>query len=169
MLPAQARLPLGMPFQPRARNVRRPFTPSRNGGPYRLPHDVSDRLAAALAPFRNREAAFTLATFLGRFWSSPRRILGAFPIDRRELADRQDLGLTERQVRSGIRALEEIGFLDRALTSGSPYKPTEDGLSSKPILFLFGSVFAPSFMAANSRAAVARGGRSGVRRPLTTV
>ena len=59
----------------------------RRAGPYRLPHDVRDRLAAALAPFRNRDAAFALATFLGRFWSTPARLLAAFPIDRRELAD----------------------------------------------------------------------------------
>src|SRR3954452_14383311 len=31
-------------------------------GDYRLPHDVRDRLAAALAPFRNRDTVFTLAT-----------------------------------------------------------------------------------------------------------
>ena len=44
-----------------------PYTPS-SAGVYRLPHDVRDRLAAALAPYRNRDAAFALATFLARFW-----------------------------------------------------------------------------------------------------
>lgn len=162
----QARLPLGAPMRPRARSVRRPFHPSQGVGPYKLPNAVRDRLAAALAPFRNREAVFSLATFLGRFWSTPSRIVDAFPIDRRELADREDLGLTERQVRSAIRVLEEIGFLDRALASGSKYKPTEEGLRRKPILFQFGSEYAPAFIAANNRAAAARGGRSGDRRPM---
>jgi hypothetical protein len=37
---------------------------------------------------------FALETFLGRFWSMPSRIIDAFPIDRRELANRPDLGLT---------------------------------------------------------------------------
>ena len=56
---------------------------------------MDDRLTAALMPFRNRDAAFALATFLGRFWSTPNRLLTAFPIDRRELADHAALGLTE--------------------------------------------------------------------------
>jgi hypothetical protein len=123
-------------------------------------------LVAALVPFRNREAAFALATFLGRFWSAPGRIVGTFPIDRRELADRPDLGLTEKQVRTAIRVLEEVGFLDRALASGSSYKATENGLRRKPILFQFGSDYAPAFIAANTRAAAVRGSRSGDRRPL---
>jgi hypothetical protein len=167
MLAVQSRLPLGMPFRPRTRNVRRPFTPSFNDGPYRLPRDVQDRLAAALAPYRNREAAFALATFLGRFWSVPGRIADAFPIDRRELASHPALGLTEAKVRGAIRVLEEVGFLDRAIASGSRYKATEDGLRRKPILFVFGSEYAPLFIAANRRAAAARGGRSGGRRPIT--
>ena len=72
-LPFKPRLPLAVPFRPRARSVRRPFHPANWGGPYRLPSDVQDRLTAALSPFRNREAAFTLAMFLARFWSRPER------------------------------------------------------------------------------------------------
>ncbi len=37
----------------------------------------------------------------------------------------------------------------------------------KPILFVFGSEYAPAFIAANKRAAAARGGRPGDRRPIT--
>jgi hypothetical protein len=166
MLAVQPRLPLALAQRPRQRSVRRPFHPSRAQGPYRLPHDVHNRLTAALASFRNREASYALAVFLARFWSTPSRIVDAFPIDRRELADREDLGLTERQVRSAIKVLEDIGFLDRTIASGSKYKPTEDGLRRKPILFQFGSEYASAFMAANRRAAVARGGRSGDRRPI---
>ena len=57
-----------------------------------------------------------------------------------------------------MRTLEEIGFLDRAVPSGSRYKPTEDGLRRKPIRFQFGSDYAPAFIAANRGAAAARGG-----------
>ena len=107
-------------------------------------------MAASLAPFRNREAAFALAVFLARFWSVPGRVSGSFPIDRRALTDHQDLQLTEARVRGAIKALEAVGFLERAIPSGSPYKATADGLHRKPILFVFGSDYAPAFIAANS-------------------
>src|SRR3954469_10559443 len=150
----------------RSRSNRHPFTPS-SAGPYRLPRDVRDRLATALAPFRNRDAAFALATFLGRFWSTPMRLLTAFPIDRRELANHAALGLTEARVRGAIRALEGVGFLDRAVASGSTHRPTPDGLHRKPVLFMFGSEYGSLFSAANRLAAAARERRSGIRRTPT--
>ena len=60
-------LPFPRPAPRRSRSNRRPFTPASSAGPYQLPRDVRDRLTAALGPFRNRDAAFALATFLGRF------------------------------------------------------------------------------------------------------
>src|SRR3954453_18477959 len=136
--PAHPLLPLLRQPASRRRGSRRPFAPS-HAGVYRLPHDVRDRLAAALVPFRNRDSAFALATFLGRFWSTPSRLLAAFPIDRRELADHAALSLTEARVRGAIKTLEEVGFLDRAVASGSTHRPTPEGLHRKPALFMFGS------------------------------
>src|SRR4051812_31722455 len=158
--------PLPQPARARVRSLRRPFTPSKNAGPYRLPHDVWDRLVSGLAPARNRDAALALAVFLGRFWSTPSRITSAFPIDRRELADRADLGLTEAQVRGAIRALEEVGFLDRAIPGkGSRHRMTGVGeLHRKPVLFQFGSDYAASFSQANQRAQKARGRQVHARR-----
>src|SRR3954471_11077021 len=122
-------------LQPRLRSVRRPFRPSTDTGPSRLPHDVQDRLSAALACFRNRDAAFALAVFIGRFWSAPGRIERVFPIDRRALAGRSDLGLTEAKVRGAIRALERAGFLDRVKPDrGGRYQRTDTGdLHRKPV------------------------------------
>ena len=97
-----------------------------------------------MQPYRNREAAFALAVFLGRFWSMPGRVALPFPIDRRALAGHRELGLTEARVRGAIRVLEEVGFLARFVTSGSRYKATEEGLRRKPIPFQFGSDYAPA-------------------------
>jgi hypothetical protein len=64
-------------------------------------------------------------------------------------------------VRGAIRTLEEIGFLDRAVASGSTHKRTAAGeLHRKPVLFMFGSDYASAFIAANMRAAAARERRS---------
>src|SRR3954452_9061602 len=162
----QLLLPLPRPSRARVRSLRRPFTPSRTASSYRLPHDVWDQLVSALAPARNRDAALALAVFLGRFWSPPARLVSAFPIDRRELAGRPDLGLTEAQVRGAIRALEAAGFLDRAIPGkGSRHKLTGTGeLHRKPVLFEFGSDYAASFSKANQRVQKARERRSQGRR-----
>jgi hypothetical protein len=160
-------LSFARPLAARVRSVRRSFHPSTGEGRgYRLPHEVRDRLAASLAPFRNREAAYCLAVFLARFWSVPGRVAGSFPIDRRALTDHQDLQLTEARVRGAIKALEAVGFLERAIpATGSAYKATVDGLRRKPIMFAFGADYAPAFIAANRRAAAARGAGSAARRP----
>ena len=93
----------------------------------------------------------------------------SFPIDRRALAAREGLELTEARVRGAIRTLEEVGFLERALApSGSRYRATEEGLHRKPILFVFGAEYGPAFIAANRRARAARGADLRARRPPIT-
>src|SRR3954469_4303800 len=155
--------------QPRLRSVRRPFRPSPDTGPYRLPHDVQARLSAALTGYRNRDAAFTLAVFIGRFWSAPGRIERAFPIDRRALANRPDLGLTEAKVRGAIRTLERVSFLDRIEPDrGSRYQRRDTGdLHRKPVPFRLGLDYRAAFETANKRAQKAREQRGQERRPLT--
>ncbi len=120
-----------------------------------------------LAPFKNREAAFTLATFLARYHTAPGRLGLPFCIDRRALLGHADLDLTEARIRRAIMTLEAVGFLDRPVPlSGSRYKATEEGLHRKPIAFVFGAEFSPLFHVANKRAQAARGGRKGERRSL---
>jgi resolvase-like protein len=70
----------------------------------------------------------------GRFWSTPARLLSAFPIDRRELAEHAALGLTEAQVRGATKTLEEVAFLSRAVTSGSERDGQESARLLAPIL-----------------------------------
>ena len=168
LLPAvQHQFAFTRPLVARVRSVRRPFRPSRGEGAYRLPHDVRNRLASALAPFRNREAAFALATFLARFHSHPDRLLHAFAIDRRALVGHADLDLTEARIRRAITTLEAVGFLDRAIPpSSSRYKATEDGLHRKPIQFTFGSEYGLLFSKANQRARRSRGADPAARRAL---
>ena len=131
-------------------------------GTYALPHDVAQRLGTALAGYKNQAAAHALALFLARFWSSRAKMVRPFPVDRRALADRDDLGLTESRIRGALRVLEEIGFLNRGIPpAGSAYKPTPEGLHRKPITFGFGSEYGPLFAAANARAERARARREG--------
>src|SRR5215203_1456 len=166
-----AQLLLLEPQAPRARlrHVRRPFTPSREVGPYRLPRDIQDQLLSALASFRNRDAAFALAVFIGRFWSAPGRLEQAFPIDRRALANRPDLGLTEAKIRGAIRTLERVSFLDRGEPDqGSRYQRTGTGdLHRKPVCFRLGLAYRASFEAANKRAQKRRERQGPARRLIT--
>src|SRR4051794_39304716 len=152
----QPLLPLPRPAQARVRSLRRPFTPAKNAGPYRLPHDVRDRLGAALTGYRNRDAALALATFIGRFWTAPRKLGLPFILDRRALAPVEALGLTEARVRGAIRALEAAGYLERMPVSGRTHQRTPDGLHRKPIAFVFGADYRDAFALANRRAQAAR-------------
>jgi hypothetical protein len=150
----------------RTRNCRRPFSPARDNGTYRLPHEIRDRLALALTPYKNREAAFTLAIFLARYWSVPGRVAGSFPIDRRAVADHANLGLSEARIRGATRTLEAVGYIERAIpASGSRYRATENGeLRRKVILFGWGADYAPAFLAANKRARITRSRHASARR-----
>ena len=76
------------------------------------------------------------------------------------IAGVMDGKVVRRRAAGKIRALEEVGFLDRAVASGSTHRPTPDGLHRKPVLFMFGSDYGPLFSAANRRAAAARERRS---------
>ncbi|TGD91683.1 hypothetical protein EU555_35615 [Methylobacterium nonmethylotrophicum] len=141
--------------------------PSTPDGPYRLPHEVRDRLASSLAPFRNREAAFALAVFLARFWTVPGRLMTAFAIDRRSLADHRDLGLSEARVRGALKALVAVGFLDPVeQAAGRRYQRTEHGLHRRPVMHRFGAEFGVIFDRANRRARTTREACSAARRPI---
>src|ERR671911_1494825 len=138
--------------RPRLRSCRRPLQSSPTSGRYSLPRPVLDRLQAALAPAKNCEAALVLAVFLARYWTSPARLGQAFPIDRRALCGHRDLDLTEARVRGAIRALEEVGYLERIVPEpGRRYQRTPEGLHRQPLAFHFGAEFASLFEAANKR------------------
>src|SRR3954451_23748627 len=123
---------------------------------YRLPACVRDQLAAALAGRRNRDACLTLQTFIGRFWTAPRRLGLPFMLDRRALAPVAALDLTEARVRGAIRALEHVGYLERMPVSGRTHQRPPDGLHRKPIAFTFGGGYRDAFALANRRSQAAR-------------
>jgi hypothetical protein len=134
---------------------------------YRLPRSVADRLETALRGRKNAAACLALATWLGRFWSAPRRLLYSFPVDRRAIAGREDLGLTEARVRGALAVLEEIGFVSRYEPDpGKRYQRTAEGLHRRPLLFRFAEDYAVAFTAANARAQAARGAPTPARRPI---
>src|SRR3954451_17677939 len=116
---------------------------------YRLPACVRDQLAAALAGRRNRDACLTLQTFIGRFWTAPRRLGLPFMLDRRALAPVEALGLSEARVRGAIRALEHVGFLERMPASGRTHQATAGGLHRKPVAFAFAATYRDAFSIAN--------------------
>jgi hypothetical protein len=131
---------------------------------YRLPRDVRDRLTAALQSRRNRDACMALATFIGRFWTAPRRLGLPFMLDRRALAPVEALGLSEARVRGAIRALEAAGFLERIPVAGRTHQRTPDGLHRRPIAYRIARDYADAFALANTRAQTARERRLGDRR-----
>ena len=134
---------------------------------YRLPRAVADRLETALRGRKNAISCLALATWLARFWSSPRRLLCAIPVDRRAIANRDDLGLSEARVRGALAVLVEIGFLARYEPDpGKRYQRTESGLQRRAILHRFGEEFAIEFSKANARAQAARGAPAPARRPI---
>lgn len=135
----------------RRRASRRPLN-APEPGQYRLPQPVTALLMQRLAPYRNGEAALALAVFLARYHSAPRRIASSFPVDRRALVGHAVLGLTEARVRGALRALEEIGFLDREERPGSGYRPTENGLRRIAGRWRFGDEFRPLFERAHHKA-----------------
>ncbi|WP_298961724.1 helix-turn-helix domain-containing protein [uncultured Methylobacterium sp.] len=143
--------------------------PQALGSPtaYRLPRAVADRLDAALQGRKNAPACLALAHFIARFWSSPKRLLCAFPIDRRALAEHDALGLTEARVRGALAVLVEIGFLARyEPDAGKRYQRTDSGLQRRAILHRFGEEYGVEFGKANARAQAARGAPTPARRPV---
>lgn len=148
--PSLTTVPTGR-YRPLRRQVREPFHPEDDAtGRYRLPKSVRRGLILVLAPFRSRDAAYRLATFLGRFWTHPERLGRSYPCDRRALADHGALGLTEGEVRGALRLLERVGFVTREpFEKRHAYRPTEEGLRRRPISFRFGPLFQAAFRVVN--------------------
>lgn len=156
---------------PTTRSTRRqrgPWSPS-SAGSYRLPRKVEAIILPALTEFRNRDAALALAVYLGRHWTLPRNLGIGFPVDRRAMAERSSVDLTEARVRGALHVLEEIGFIERQpITRSSAYRATEHGLRRKPVIWRFTAAFLALFEQAN-RAAVTRRAAASRPTPATQV
>lgn len=113
--------------------------PSRYCGTYRAPTKPNNLLADLLAGDRHGLAAHTLAVFLMRIQCGPNTYGRAFPLDRRELAKSELLGLTQWQVRCGIVLLLAVGFIEIA-ASGLNYTPRgpEKAKWKRPVFYRIG-------------------------------
>jgi len=77
------------------------------------------------------------------------------------------LGLTEGEVRGGLRVLERVGFVAREpFEKRNAYRATENGLRRSPLLFRFGHLFQLAFQAVNRWKAMRDRVRS--KRPITS-
>lgn len=117
---------------------------------YILPPALSERLESSLRSKKNRADAMSLALYLARHWSGTRHLGLSFPIDRRALAERSSLGMTEARIRGALAALEAVGFLARQEPLAR-YQRTAAGPHRRPILFQFGEAYLPAFEKANRK------------------
>lgn len=136
---------------PEHRGRREAFEPADDpGSPYRLNKNVRRAALAALRDFPSRASAYRLLTFLGRFQAHPENLGRLFPVDRRALAGHKELGLSENQVRGGLKALEQAGVLIRAHKERKhAYQRTAEGLRRTPNHFSFSPLFHSLFAALN--------------------
>lgn len=138
-------------YRPLQRGRRDAFHPPEDtGSPYRLSKMARRAASAALGPYRSRETAYRLLSFLARMWTHPERIGRSWPVDRRALASHSLLGLTEGEVRGALRVLEMAGVVVREpMAKRDVYRPTADGLRRTPIAYRFAPLFLSLFQAAN--------------------
>ena len=153
-VPVGPLLPFAAPhnrYDPQGRWRRDAFEPSDDAAsPYRLNKNVRRAAIAVLRHFPSRESAYRLLTFLGRFQAHPENLGRLFPVDRRALANHEALGLSENQVRGGLKVLEKAGVLIRAYKERKHvYQRTAEGLRRTPNHFSFSPLFHSLFVALN--------------------
>lgn len=109
---------------------------SRWSGAFRAPRRLMDWFEAQLAGARFRVEAIAIGVLTVRSWAGPQNIgkaaAGEIVLSRNDLAE--ILGLTPWQVRQGIEALVEIGFVDR-LGTAEPARRTAEGIRRPPRRF----------------------------------
>lgn len=134
----------------RPMGVKQFTPPTDETSPFRLPKSVRKAACVALSPYRSRDAAFRLLSFLARFWTHPTRLDRSWPVDRRGLANHRLLGLTEGEVRGALRTLEKAGVVVREpMERRHAYRPTEQGLRRSPIMWRFAVPFLTMFRMVN--------------------
>lgn len=157
----------------RPMGVKQFTPPTDETSPFRLPKSVRRAVCVALSPYRSRDTAFRLLSFLARFWTHPTRLERSWPVDRRGLANHRLLGLTEGEVRGALRTLEKAGVVVREpMERRHAYRPTEQGLRRSPILWRFAVPFLTMFRTVNRWKAirdqrVERQGRANPSNPNT--
>ena len=117
------------------------YGPSRWSGPYWMPGRLRDWLNDRLG--HKETPAHVLARFLARFHAGPKTWGRHFVICRAALAQVEELGLTEKQIRLAIAKLEKIGFIARVSGTGKwRWSATTEGCRRAPIFWRFSGVAA---------------------------
>ena len=122
------------------------FLPSPYCGDYKLARSVHRLLSVLLKGFKNGYASYKVAVWLAKMNAGPKRLKTTFPIVRMVLKNREDLGLTEDEIRGSIRTLLRVGYIEVVPhPAGDIYQQTDEGVRRLPIQYRFSGQFYQTF------------------------
>lgn len=96
---------------------------------------------------KNASKAMRLAVFIARYHTGPRSNRASFVLVREKLISNGDLGLTENEIRGSIKALIDVGFIEKIGTPGYERCPrTTSGVKRRCANYRIGADFQAGFV-----------------------